>query len=229
MIKRDFTKYVTALIVIVPIIVLLCGFYFYFYGSMKKKVYATANDIQYIVQNIHDTFFGKKYGELNADTIVHNNILPFSIEPIETPLGYQIRNRFGGKMFFYEAFSRIEERTMYFTMYNDPEKYKKYYKGYGAYIILLTNLMKRECVMLSRVNWRKFMPNFLGMEVSAAKPTAPYNGVYNLKHYLLIDNLGEQYSTKDEGILTRRSLSVDDAEKACDCHWRTCMIALKFL
>ena len=227
--KKDYTIYVTIFVVLVPIIIVACGFYFYFYGSVKKKVYATANDIQYIAQNIHDNFFGKKYAEMNAETIVRNNILPFSIEPVETPMGYQIRNRFGGKMFFYEAFSRLEERTMYFALYNDPEKYSTYYKGYGAYIILLTNLMKKECVMLSRVNWRKFIPNFLGLEVSVAKPSAPYNGVYNLKNYLLIDNLGEKYDTKDEGILSRRPLATLDAENACDCHWRTCMIALKFL
>lgn len=218
-----------AFLLIIPIAIVGSGFYFYFFGGAKKKVYATANDIQFIARNIHDAFIGQKYRDFDTDTVVYKNFLPFSMEPIQTAMGYQVYNRFGGKMYFYEAFGKIDERTQYFALYNDPQKYSEYYKGSGAYVILLTNLMHRECALLARVNWRRFIPNFLGMEVSAAKPSSPFNGVYNLKHYLLIDNLGEQYKTQDEGVLSRRPMTEEDAEKACDCSWKNCMVALKFI
>ncbi|MBP5352759.1 MAG: hypothetical protein J6Y91_03220 [Alphaproteobacteria bacterium] len=218
-----------AFFIIVMLSIVVSGAYFYVYGGARDKVYATANDIQFIAQNIHNAFLGKKYKDLDTDYVVYKNFLPFSTEPVQTSLGYQINNRFGGKMYFYEAFGKIEERSEYFALYNEPQKYQETYQGTSAYIILLTNLSKKECVLLSRVSWRRFIPNFLGMEISVARPDFPFNGVYNLKHYLLMDNLGEHYNTKDEGILARRPLSEEDADVSCGCRWKNCMVALKFL
>ncbi len=225
-----FENVMKLLYIFLPFILFLFGMYFFYFGvGTHNKVLKTKDDIEFIARNIHDSYLNRKYKDFTTNYVAMSNFLPFDVEIMNTPLGYQIPNRFGGKMFFYEAFSTIAERTLYFALYKEPDKYNEANNGVGAYILLLTNLKKSECVMLSQTNWRQFIPNFIGLESSFVTPHTPYNGLYNLKTYLLIDNLGEKYDTKDEGIISRKPLSTEDAEKACDCDWRNCMVALKFL
>jgi hypothetical protein len=216
---------------IVPIAIIGCGVYFYFHSRQSRCMMQTKNDITYITQGIKSTFMGQKYYLFdNTSVALSDNILPFDIETKNTAKGYIIPNRFGGKMYFYEAFAKISERTLYFANYKDPEKYNKIYGGVSAYILLLTNLNKDACMLMAETDWRRQIPNFLGLEASAVTASTPYNGFYNLRTYLLVDNLNETYKkTSDFGTISRKPMSGDEADQACNCRWNNCMVALKFL
>ena len=215
---------------ILPILLLLFGAYFFYFGVyLRNKVTKTINDISVITQNIQDSYSESKYYQFDTNLIALGNFLPYDIEPKQRGSNYYIPNRFGGQMHFYEAFSNKQERTLFMALHNKPEQYKKVYTGVGAYMIVLTNLNKRECSSLSLVDWRQVNPNFMGIEAAYLTPSKLYSGTYNLKTYVLKDNLGEQYSTKDDGIVSRHRLTPQETKKACNCNWRSCTVALKFL
>lgn len=198
-----------------PLFFLIFGAYFaYFHISINNNILKTKNDITIIVNNMSESFKGQ-YPALDANIIVMQNILPYDFPVKKSINTYDISNRFGGKLFFYNAYNTVQER------YENPDVL-------GAYIILLTRLTKKECKKLAQIDWRRQSPNFLGLEASYLTAQKNFNGVYNLRNYLLFDNLNEQYSSRDEGIITRRSLNRYETKEACDCLINTCTVALKF-
>ena len=219
------------LYVLLPVCLVFFGaYFFYFHFTVQKKITKTKDDVAIITKNISIGLMGQKYKGFDSNFMAFSNYLPFDILPKETDLGYQIPNRFGGKMIFYEAVGNQQERMLYFGLYNNQKKYKEVYKGVSAYVILFTNLKQKECMALAQINWRDKHPNFLGQETAFVTISSQQNGLYNLQNYILVDNLDEaKYKTKDKGIISRKSLTKQEALKACDCVGRNCRFALKFL
>ncbi len=200
---------------IMPLLFLIFGGYFAFFNALlRNNILKTTEDLSVITKNMTETFKGK-YPTLDSSVIFLSNILPYDYNVRKTPMGYDFPNRFGGKMFFYNAYNTMTERSV------QPE-------NLGAYIVLFTRLTKKECKKLAQTNWRNQFPNFLGLEASYLTMQKSFNGVYNLRNHVLFDNRNEKYSSKDEGLITRRHLSGEETQQACNCLLSTCTVALKF-
>lgn len=223
-----FELFVKYMMLFIPLTLLFCGLYFAYYKmSLHNKITKTQEDIEFITHNINDAFQGT-LKNFNTQTAATSGVLPFDIETKQTSVGYQIPNRFGGYMLFYEAVNTKVERTLYFSLYKDVKRYKEVYPGVGAYVILFTNLSKNECRALAQTDWSNRYATYMGMEASYVTPTSQYNGLYNLQVHILKDNRGEDFNTKDEGIVSRSWLNKDSAQMACKCKQRNCLFALKF-
>ena len=225
-----FESVVRLLYFFLPLLLLLFGaYFFYFKVYLRGKVNKTVSDIAVVTQNIQNAVAEGKYRSFDTNYVVLSNLLPYDIKVEQKGTNYYVPNRFGGRMFFYEAFSNKKERTLFMALHNRPEDYQKVYTGVGAYMIVLTNLNKRECSTLSLVDWRRVNSRFMGIESAYLTPTKLYSGTYNLRTYILVDNVGEEYSTKDDGIVSRSKLTPQEIDRACNCSWRSCSVALKFL
>lgn len=213
--KSCFEPVLKLLYFCLPLFCLVFGLYFaYFHIFLNNNILKTKNDIVQIVSNMSETFKGS-YPSLDANILVMQNILPYDFPIRKTVNSYDVSNRFGGKIFFYNAYNTLAERI------DNPD-------NLSAYIILFTRLTKKECKKLAQTDWRRNFPNFLGLEASYLSAQKTFNGVYNLRNYLLFDNLNEQYNSRDEGFITRRHLSRQETKVACGCLLNTCTVALKF-
>ena len=203
------------LYLILPLLFLIFGGYFAFFNMMlRNNILKTTEDLSVITEKMAEAFNGK-YPALNSSVIFLSNVLPYDYGVKKTPMGYDFSNRFGGKMFFYNAYNTVTERSSQSEIL-------------GSYIILFTRLTKKECEKLAQTNWHNYFPNFLGLEASYLTAQKSFNGVYNLRNHLLFDNLNEEYKSKDEGFITRRRLNKKETQQACDCLLSTCTVALKF-
>lgn len=213
--KSSFETVLKLLYFLLPLFFVLFGSYVaYFRIYLQNNVKKTQADVVQIVNNMTETFEGK-YPTLDANLLMVQNILPYDFPVRKTKNSYNFFNRFGGKVFFYNAYNTIAEREQ------NPEVL-------GAYIILFTQLTKKECKKLAQIDWRRKIPNFLGVEASYLSAQKTFNGVYNLRSHLLFDNLNEKYESRDEGIISRRSMNRAETKEACGCLINTCTVALKF-
>lgn len=213
----------------IPIILVITGLYFaYFHFLADYRVSKTKNDIVFITQNIRTVFENVPFRDFDTTTIINGSYLPYELEPQTVDGVTYIPNRFGGRIYFYEAFKTKLERSLFFSLYRDPDKYQSVYPGVGAYIILLTNLNSSECRRLAMIDWKKSNANFMGLEAAYLTPDDLINGLYNLRTHLLDDNFGEVHHTKDKGLTSRVPFTRKQAKEACGCSWRSCTIALKF-
>ena len=119
------------------------------YVDLQNNVKKTLADVVQIVNNMSETFEGR-YPTLDANLLVLQNILPYDFPVRKTEKSYDFSNRFGGKVFFYNAYNTVAER-------------EENSEILGAYIILFTRLTKKECKKLAQIDWRRKMPNFLGV------------------------------------------------------------------
>lgn len=217
------------LYIFVPVLLVITGLYFaYFHFLADYRVSKTKNDIIFITQNIRNNYGTSNFRSFDTATIMSGSYLPYELEPQTVDGVTYIPNRFGGRMYFYEAFKTRVERSLFFSLYRDPEKYQKVYPGVGAYVILLTNLNSSECRKLAQVDWKKDNSNYMGIEAAFLTPDDLGNGLYNLRTHILEDNFEEQHHTKDKGLTSRIPFTHKKARKACGCTWRSCTIALKF-
>jgi hypothetical protein len=143
-----------------------------------------------------------------------------------------ISNPFNGEFIIDEAVYNKKERTLYFALYDKQKNYHEVYSGVTAYLLVLTNLNRYECMQLAQVDWAAQYPNFMGIEPSFRSPKNPDNGTYNLANYVLADNQDEKdintLTTIDEGKVFKTPLTGKEAFKQCKCFISDCTIALKF-
>lgn len=205
------------------------GIYFYIGVWERNNISKTIDDIVIVTQKIADDYGKQKYQMFDTDTAALGDYLPFDIEAEAQGDHYLVPNRFGGQMYFYEAVANKRERDLYFSLYNEPQKYTDIYEGVGAYVILLTQLNKRVCRTLAQIDWPAKISNFMGIEAAYTTPQDLDNGLINLSNYILTDNEDEKIKTTDSGTALRKPLTATQAEKACGCSWRGCSIALKFM
>lgn len=216
---------------LLPLCLVLFGAYFFYYHfTVQKKITKTKDDIAVLTKNVHAGLMGQKYKGFDSNFMAFSNYLPFDIIPKESGLGYQIPNRFDGKMIFYEAVGNQQERLLYFGLYKNQKKYKDVYKGVSSYVILFTNLKKQECIAMAQTDWKEISPQFLGQEAAYVNINSQQNGLFNLQNYILTDNQDEtKYKTFDTGVVSRKPLTKQEAINACRCKGRNCRFALKFL
>ncbi len=202
---------------LIPLLCLIIGGYFAYTNLFfKQNLNKTIEDLEQITRNMSERFNGR-YPALNSTLLVVSDILPYDLKTTQNSLGYDFSNRFGGKIFFYDAYNTLSEKNNF-----TDSSYV------GAYIILLTRLTPNECKKLSRTDWRRKFPNFLGLEASYLSAQKTFNGVFNLQNYLLFDSFEINSGSRDEGTISRRYLNKNEAEKACACLLNTCTVALKF-
>lgn len=217
--------------ILIPIISVGLCVYFFMSIIERNNVSQTIDDIVKVTYKLAENYQEHNYHLFGNDAVAVGEILPYDVSVEEENGHYLISNRFGGQMHFLEAVGNKKERTLYFGLYNNPERYHQVYDGVSAYVILLTNLNSRICKTLAQTDWSAKIPNFMGIEAAYTTPTSQNNGVYNLSNYILTDNEGEFIKkTVDQGVALRRHFTDDEAEKACGCLlWRSCSIALKFM
>lgn len=202
---------------LLPLLCLIIGGYFACeHLFFKQNFNKTIEDLEQITGNMSEKFNGR-YPALNSTLLVVNDILPYDLEVTENAMGYDFSNRFGGKIFFYDAYNTSTEKNNFTNS-----------SYVGAYIVLLTRLTANECKKLSQTDWRRKFPNFLGLEASYLSAQKSFNGVFNLQNYLLFDKFEVNSNSRDEGTISRRYLTKNESEKACACLLSTCTIALKF-
>ena len=222
-------SFIRFIYIFVPFVLVITGFYFaYFHFLADYRVSKTRGDIAYIAQNIQSVFGNTVFRNFDTATIINGSYLPYEIEPQTVDGVTYIPNRFGGRMYFYEAFKTKVERSLFFSLYREPEKYQSIYPGVGAYVILLTNLNSSECRRMAMIDWGKDIANFMGVEAAFLTPDDLINGLYNLRTHILEDNFGEVHHTKDKGLTSRVPFTRKKAKEACGCSWRSCIISLKF-
>lgn len=217
-------------VTLMPFVCLIYGAYFaYVSFYLRAKYNKTYDDIKYINDRISEQLDGK-YFHFDTQYVTLSNILPYDLKVTKEQNTTLVENRFGGNMFFYEALNSEAERTLYYGLINEPEKYKQIYTGVSAYIILLTGLSSRECQTLATRDWIDLLPNFIGIEVSSLENNQIYNGFTRLKTSFIPgdDDESVYYSaTKDKGYISRIPLGKIRAKNKCDCRTDSCTFALK--
>lgn len=210
---------------LLPVLLLVFGFFFFCSLFLNSRINKTVDEVVNINKSVTQYFNGN-YKNFDTKVVVGHGVLPFELNGGD----YTLQNRFGGQIIFYEAMNTNAERLLYISLLKEPEKYKEIYGGVTAYAVLYTGLSHRECRRLSTVDWRKYINNFVGLEVSNLTPEEKSNGVYNLRMQLLQE--GDLYPlvTKDYGKVSREPLTDNEAEEFCKCSFfnDTCTVALKF-
>ena len=213
-----------------PFICLLFGLYYAYTGFyLRSRFNKTYEDFKTISYNINSLKL-ERYRGFDTNFVSLSNILPYDAEVTkEANNDASIKNRFGGQMFFYEALNSEAERTLYYGLISDKEKYKRVYSGVSAYIILLTELSSYECQVFSTYDWAKLLPNYVGFEASALD-NKPSNGYTRLKVSLIPnakDDALYANSIKDTGFVSDKPITRSLAKKKCDCGWNKCTFAIK--
>lgn len=222
------SKFFRFLCILLPFCLLVFGAYFIYFGIYQRnKIKKTYDDIITITKNIKSSYNGV-YKDFNNENIILRELLPYDIHIDRENNNYGIFNRFGGQIFFYEAFFTMQEKILYFSLYNEPQKYKQLYNGTTAYLMLFTGLTRRQCRILATTDWKSFAPNYIGLEVSYLDNHGKYNGVFKLKTQLLSEPDTKYYASKDEGIISSVPLTFQEAKNSCICSNNNCTIALKF-
>ena len=216
---------------LVPILLVVFGAYFFYLKFfVQKNIVKTQDDILIVTKNIENYFVGRKIRDFNSNFMSYSNLLPFDLETKNTDSAdIEIKNRFGGKMEFIESVATLKEQTLYFGLYKDQEKYRRVYTGVSSYVILFTGLKKRDCSILSMIDWRRFIPLYLGMEAGVRTQQHPNDGYFNLQNFILAENINQKYKSKDLGITSRIPLSKEAAKRVCNCEGKDCTFAVKFL
>ncbi len=214
---------------ILPLVAFAYGINHYY---MKNRVQKTVEDVVQITKSVAADYLavGKNYRDFNTDIVVLSNYVPFGLDPKQKDGRYILPNRFGGRMYVEEAVATQRERTLYFSLFQQQERYHQLYSGVGAYTIYLTHMSNQACKALATTDWAQLVPNFMGLEVAYNTKEDNDNGIYNL-NYLLTDNSEEKIpQTLDSGLIARRPLTKEEAQTACGCGYirNACSVALKF-
>ena len=217
-------------VALMPFIGIIYGAYFGYFGFyMRNKFNKTYEDIEYINKNIKELNQGN-FRNFDTQYVAFSNVLPYDLETSKSGENTLIKNRFGGNMFFYEALNSEAERTLYYGLIAEPQKYKSVYTGVSAYIILLTGLSSYECRTLAEYDWDNLLPNYIGIEVSSLEHGQIYNGFTKLKTGFIPDAENDTLyygSIKDKGYISQRPLGKKRAKSKCNCKTDACTFAIK--
>jgi len=187
----------------------------------------TVKDIIYTTSKISgrpETIFA----DFDNDTVVYSGFLPIDIRNKMTDDGYIITSRFGTKIIFMEAFKTKKEKD-YYQSFTSEKEYKKHYRGSGAYIISFPRIRRSACMLLARTNWRKKIPNFMGIEVGRVNDNNPNVGTERLSQGVLQGVNEVDYNGPDKSFVANRKLSYREAFKSCHCLLHNkCVVSLKF-
>lgn len=230
----DKVKYIIVKIYIfLPLILIGFGVYFFYYGFFIRnkinKTYDEISNINYMIKSKMN-----KFKSFDNSIVLGSDMLPVDFRLFmdsQKLQGNMIPNRFGGRIFFYEAFNTMQERELFLANFSNQEKYKSVYEGTSAYLILLTQLSRHECRQLAAQDWKRKNANFVGLEASYMTPVASHNGISNLKYRFLTDepeNDTTNIKITDEGIISKTPMEKNMSSQACKCIKSNCTIALKF-
>lgn len=215
---------------IIPFFFIL-GVIFAFYTLFTKAdAEKTVEDIEYVTAKIRDEIAENVFKNFNNDTVVYSNFLPIDIKTRMTDNGYLIRNRFGSTMDFMEAYKTKEEKDYYMSLMDDKLAFNRSYHGTGAYIITFPRIRRSACMLLAQTDWKKKIPNFLGISVGRVKKDNPNIGIERLNLGLLYGLTEIDYEGPDESFVSNRKLQYREAFKACRCLLHNkCIVSLKFM
>lgn len=230
----DKVKYlIVKIYILLPLILIGFGVYFFYYGFfIRNKINKTYDDISNINYAIKSKM--NKFKGFDNSIVIGSGFLPVDFKLFmdsKKMQGNMIPNRFGGRIFFYEAFNTMEERELFLANFSNQEKYKEVYQGTSSYLILFTQLSRHECQQLAIQDWKRKNINFVGLEASYMTPAASHNGISNLKYRFLVDepaNDTTNFTIHDEGIISKTPMTKDVSSQACKCFKSNCTIALKF-
>lgn len=221
---KDMAKSFRFMLPLVFIFAVILMFYLRFTQSDARQ---TVKDIIYTTSKISSRQ-EVLFSDFNNDTVVYSGYLPIDIKSRMTDDGYIIRSRFGTQIKFMEAFKTKEEKE-YFLSFKNEKEYKKHYKGSGAYIISFPRIRRSACMRLARTNWRKKVPNFMGIEVGRINNNNPNVGTERLNYGLLAGLSKIDYDGPDKSFVANRRLSYREAFKSCHCLLHNkCVVSLKF-
>ncbi|MBR1825821.1 MAG: hypothetical protein IJ770_04460 [Alphaproteobacteria bacterium] len=214
---------------ILPVVAVFVFGYIVYLKITRNHIYDTQKDIAAFVRNVNTRYNTTIYKNFDTDFVSYSGYLPMDLKIKSTDHGNEIINRFGGKMVFKESPKTVEERKEFKYLSRERKMFAAHYNGLGAYTIMFTELKTQECVGLATTDWKKIVPNFMGLEASYVSKKHPFNGVENLNFQILEDNENETAeASRDEGVISRTPLVLYDALQACACRGDSCQVALKF-
>lgn len=214
---------------ILPFIFIIGVIYAFYARFTKSEAEQTIEDIIYITTKIREGRQEVLFKDFNNDTVVFSGFLPIDLKTSITNKGYSIRNRFGSEMSFREAYKTKQEKDYYENLKKYPEAYEYRYVGTNAYIITFHNIRRSACVNLAQHNWKKDIPNFLGIEVGRINKFNPMVGIERLNMGLLAGLMEIDYDGPDQSFVSNRTLQYREAFKECRCLLHNkCIVSLKF-
>lgn len=219
---------IKVLVYLLPVLFALILGYIIYLKIVRNRIYDTQQDIAIFIRNVNTRYNRNVYKNFDTDFVSYSGYLPMDLKVKSTEHGNDIISRFGGKMIFKESPKTIEERKEFKYLSRERKMFEAHYEGLGAYTVMFTELKTQECVGLATTNWKKIVPNFMGLEASHVSKRHPYNGIENLNFFILEDNGDEEIKSRDEGLISRTPMILYDALRACACVGESCQIALKF-
>lgn len=211
---------------LLPLIFILATIYMFYSRFTKSDVEKTIEDVVYITSHVHENLQDTVYRDFNNDTLVYSNSLPIDIKTKMTSKGYQIGNRFGSQMSVIEAYKTKAEKDYYVV---EDNQINRPYRGVGAYIMTFPHIRRSACVLLAQVDWKKHVPNFLGISVGRINEENPKVGTERLNLGLLQGYPKIDYNGPDESFVANRPLSYREAFEECKCLLHSkCVVSLKF-
>lgn len=211
---------------LLPLIFISVTIYMFYARFTKSGVEKTVEDIVYITSHMYNNLQDTVYRDLNNDTLVYSNSLPIDIKTKMTSKGYKIENRLGSQMSVMGAYKTKAEKDYYVVK---DSRISKPYKGVGAYIITFPHIRRSACILLAQVDWKKNVPNFLGISVGRIDEENPKGGVERLNLGLLQGYMKIDYDGPDKAFVANRPLSYREAFEECKCFLhRKCAVSLKF-
>lgn len=225
---KDMVKSLKFIIPFFFIMGVIFAFYTLFTKSDAEK---TVEDIIYITRKIREDRQETYFKDFNNDTVVYSSFLPIDIKTRMTDNGYLIRNRFGSTMTFKESYKTKEEKDFYTSIKDDKIAFGRAYRGTGAYTITFYGIRRSACMLLAQTDWKKKVPNFLGISVGRINRSNPRIGTEKLDLGLLYGLKEIDYTGPDDkSFVSNRTLQYREAFKACRCVLHNkCVVSLKFM
>ena len=225
---KDMMKSLRFIIPLLFIFGVIFAFYTLFTRNDAEK---TVDDIIYITRKVREDRQETYFKDFNNDTVVYSNFLPIDLRSRMTDKGYIIKNRFGSIMTFKESYKTKEEKDFYMSIKNDPIVFERAYRGTGAYTITFYGIRRSACMLLAQTDWKKKVPNFLGISVGRINRSDPRIGTEKLDLGLLYGLTEIDYDGPDDrSFVSNRKLQYREAFKACRCLLHNkCVVSLKFM
>ena len=225
---KDMVKSLRFIIPLLFILGVIFAFYTLFTRTDAEK---TVEDIVYITSRIKEDRQETLYKDFNNDTVVYSGFLPIDLRSRMTDNGYLIRNRFGSTMIFKESYKTKEEKDAYMSIKDDQAAFERVYRGTGAYTITFYGIRRSACMLLAQTDWKKKVPNFLGISVGRINRSDPRIGTEKLDLGLLYGLTEIDYDGPDQrSFVSNRTLQYREAFKACRCVLHNkCVVSLKFM
>ena len=224
---KDMAKSLRFLLPLAFIAIVIYMFYSLFTKEDAKK---TVEDVVYMTTKIREGRQESLFRYFDNDTVVYSNFLPIDIKSHMTDHGYEINNRFGSTLSVMDAYKTKEEKDYYESLKaQSSREYTQKYRGVGAYIITFPKIRRSACMLLAQTDWKKKVPNFLGIEVGRVNKGNPNIGTERLNMGVLQGYTEIDYSGPDESFVANRKLQYREAFKACRCLVHNkCVVSLKF-